>query len=234
MKDDVTKRLREPFSKAHIGKLPKVYCKKCTNSKVQCDEHKPAKCRTCKAYVSTAHLHVDFVGHAHITERLLDVDPDWNWEPMGLDSNGLPLLDEYGGLWIRLTVGGLTRVGYGDADGRKGGDATKAAISDAIKVAAMRFGVALDLWKKEGADATAEPAAKPRTEEPTLTPAQRAGQLRALIAQRGKQEDKTIDDIAAEFHEWSGKKYEINTASVAVLSEYLAHIQNMQESDHDR
>jgi hypothetical protein len=223
VKDDVTKKLREPFSRVHIGKLPKVYCKKCTNSKVQCDEHKPTKCRTCKAYVSPAHLHVDFVGHAHITERLLDVDPEWNWEPMGLDSNGLPLLDEYGGLWIRLTVDGLTRVGYGDADGRKGGDATKAAISDAIKVAAMRFGVALDLWKKEGADAP-ETVAKPRSEEATVTPAQRAGQLRGLIATIGKQDDKTIDDIAAEFREWSSGK-EINTASVAVLSEYLAHIQ---------
>lgn len=219
------KDLRAPFPKEHIGKLPKVYCKKCTNQKVQCDEHKATKCRTCKAYISPAHLHVDFVGHAHITERLLNVDPDWNWEPMGVGSNGLPLLDEYGGLWIRLTVGGFTRIGYGDADGRKGGDATKAAISDAIKVAAMRFGVALDLWKKEPGEAAVPGlSAKAATDEPVLTPAQRAGQIRAAIAAIGKKEDKSLDDIASEFREWSDGK-EINTASVAVLAEYLDHIQ---------
>jgi hypothetical protein len=48
-----------------------------------------------------------------------------------------------------MTVLGITRPGYGAAgDGKQGPDAVKECISDAIRNAAMRFGVALDLWAK--------------------------------------------------------------------------------------
>jgi len=220
--EEIDKKLREPFTRKQIGKLPKVWCKNCSNPKVECTKHQIKKCGVCKNSLTEAHNHVDFVGHAHVTERLLDVDPTWNWEPMGIDANGLPMLDEHGGLWIKLTIGTETRIGYGHADGRRGGDPTKVAIGDAIRIAAMRFGVALEQWMKDTPDPVAEkPAPK---EEPTLTPQQRAGELRKLIAGIGFQDDKTIEDIAAEFHEWSGKRSEINTASVAVLAEYLEHL----------
>jgi hypothetical protein len=51
-------------------------------------------------------------------------------------------------MWIRLTVCGVTRLGYGHPDGKKGGDAIKELIGDALRNAAMRFGAALDLWHK--------------------------------------------------------------------------------------
>ena len=79
----------------------------------------------------------------------LKVDPEWTWEPVAVEPSGLPMLDSNGGLWIRLTVCGVTRLGYGDADGKRGGSAVKEAIGDALRNAAMRFGVALDLWSKE-------------------------------------------------------------------------------------
>jgi hypothetical protein len=60
----------------------------------------------------------------------------------------LPALDRNGGLWIKLTVCGVTRYGYGAADGKSGGDAMKEMIGDALRNAAMRFGAALDLWHK--------------------------------------------------------------------------------------
>jgi len=120
-------KLREPFPPEQVGKLPK------------------------------GGTQLDFVGHGFITARLLDVDPLWNWEPVALDPTGLPLLDEHGGLWIRLTVCGVTRLGYGDAGGRKGPDATKVAIGDALRNAGMRFGLALDLWCKGDADAIPAP-----------------------------------------------------------------------------
>lgn len=94
---------------------------------------------------------LSYVGHAAITARLLDVDPLWTWEPMGTTAEGLPLLDADGGLWIRLTVNGMTRIGYGHAPGSKApGDRTKELIGDALRNAAMRFGAALDLWHKGG------------------------------------------------------------------------------------
>jgi hypothetical protein len=137
---DRLKLLREPFPPSQIGKLPK------------------------------GGIQLDFVGHGFITARLLEADPFWNWEPVALDDRGLPLLDEFGGLWIRLTVCGVTRLGYGDAGGRKGNNAVKEAIGDALRNAGMRFGLALDLWCKGDPDAPQPPTA----EEKAL------GELRAL------------------------------------------------------
>jgi hypothetical protein len=84
-----------------------------------------------------------------VTRRLLEVDPEWNWEPLSFDDQGLPLFDERGGLWIKLTVCGVTRIGYGEPQGSDTYDRIKGAIGNAIRVAAMRFGVALDLWAKD-------------------------------------------------------------------------------------
>ena len=102
---------------------------------------------------------LDYVGHAAITDRLLAVDPSWGWEPLALTPSGLPLLDDEAGLWIRLTVAGVTRLGYGAAsagEGRAPGDKTKERIGDALRNAAMRFGVGLDLWSKEDLPGAAE------------------------------------------------------------------------------
>lgn len=125
------KKLREPFAPNQIGKLPK------------------------------GGVTLDFVGHAHVTARLLDVDPLWEWAPVSFDEHGLPQLDEYGGLWIRLTVCGHTRLGYGDAGGKKGPNAVKEAIGDALRNAGMRFGIALELWAKGDLDATPPPQRTP-------------------------------------------------------------------------
>ena len=56
-----------------------------------------------------------------------------------------------GGLWIKLTVCGVTRLGYGNAAGKSYmdiGAREKEVIGDALRNAAMRFGAALDLWHK--------------------------------------------------------------------------------------
>ncbi|WP_221937330.1 hypothetical protein [Novosphingobium lindaniclasticum] len=103
-----------------------------------------------------------------MTHRLLDTDPEWFWEPVAFGQDGLPALDRNGGLWIRLTVLGVTRLCYGDADGKQGGNAIKEAIGDALRNAAMRFGAALDLWHKgdlHGDDGDhAEETGKPQTD----------------------------------------------------------------------
>lgn len=123
-------KCRDPFPPSQIGKLPK------------------------------GGMFLDFVGHGYLTARLLDVDPTWNWEPVALDDHGLPLLDEFGGLWIKLTICGVTRLGYGDAGGRKGPNAIKESIGDALRNAGMRFGLALDLWCKGDPDAPEAPKPK--------------------------------------------------------------------------
>ena len=110
MNDEGHKALRAPFPPEQIGLLPK------------------------------GGRQLQFVGHADVTDRLLSVDPEWSWEPLGYTPEGLPALDRFGNLWIRLTVCNTTRIGVGD------GGSMKECIGDALRNASMRFGVALDLW----------------------------------------------------------------------------------------
>jgi len=138
--------LREPFAAHQISKLPKLTCQDCT--KRQCQKHEKKRCQHCGAWISTAHVDLDYVGHAALTDRLLDADPLWTWEPLAYDTQGLPAYDQVGGLWIKLTVCGHSRLGYGDAQGKSGPNAVKECIGDALRNAAMRFGAALDLWHK--------------------------------------------------------------------------------------
>ena len=100
------------------------------------------------SYLPKGGAKLAYVGHAALTDRLLDADPAWAWEPLAMAPNGLPVMDELGGMWIRLTVCGVTRLGYGHAGSKTGGDAIKEVIGDALRNAAMRFGAALDLWHK--------------------------------------------------------------------------------------
>lgn len=135
--------LRKPFPESAVGKLPR------------------------------GNTQLDYVGHAAVTDRLLAVDPTWTWEPMGVSEAGLPLflVDDKGqpsALWIRLTVKGVTRIGVGTLAGSRGLDPYKELISDAIRNAAMRFGVALDLWSKEELE-SAPKATKPRGNHPAGT-----------------------------------------------------------------
>ena len=172
MDAEIAKKLREKFDVKQIGLKPKITCRACSKSPTrECGEHKKQSCRECGQWITPRHMHVEFVGHANVTDRLLEVDPTWSWEPVGFDQRGLPALDANGGLWIRLTVAGVTRIGYGGADGKEGDDAVKEAISDAIKVTAMRFGVGLDLWRKEEASGKTsdEPSVQRQNGAPTVS-----------------------------------------------------------------
>lgn len=135
--------LRAEFPDHQVSLLPKPMKKR-----EEMDKLPKGICRECGNYHATSSvLHLDYVGHAAVTDRLLDADPNWSWEPLATE-NGLPKLDSTGGLWIKLTVCGVTRLGYGDAEGKTGGNAMKERIGDAIRNAALRFGVALSLWHK--------------------------------------------------------------------------------------
>ena len=138
--------LRMPFPAHQISKLPKPT--KAQTDAVRNDFKKGIRCQLCGAWHHPDVVHLDYVGHAALTDRLLDADPDWDWEPFAVDERGLPAFDKDGCLWIKLTVCGKTRIGVGDADGKTGGNARKEAIGDALRNAAMRFGAALDLWHK--------------------------------------------------------------------------------------
>lgn len=156
MNAEQSAKLRTPFDPSVIGKLPR----------------KTKEGKT---------IYLDFVGHAHVTNLLLDVDPEWTWEPMGTDERGLPAIatglgeaNEPVCLWIKLTVCGVTRPGFGS------GKSAKEAISDAIRNAAMRFGVALDLWAKEDLHASNGSAGDPRRDTGSSESGPSAGSQSAM------------------------------------------------------
>lgn len=143
-------QLAAPFPPERVEKLPKQLSKG-DRDRYQCREGTPASAdgHYCGGFHARA-IHLDYVGHAGVTDRLNAVDPFWSWEPMALTQLGTPLFTD-GGMWIRLTVLGITRLGFGDAAGKSGPNAIKEAIGDAIRNAAMRFGVATYLWSKSDA-----------------------------------------------------------------------------------
>lgn len=145
-RDTLLAKLREPFPPNHISKLPKESRSQIDARKA--DRNTAINCTICGGWHHKHAVHLDYVGHAALTDRLLDTDIEWSWEPVAFTPEGLPAFDRNGGLWIKLTVQGVTRLGYGAADGKSGGDAVKEIIGDALRNAAMRFGAALDLWHK--------------------------------------------------------------------------------------
>jgi hypothetical protein len=132
--------MRVPFSDNQISLLPKPLKKDSPKS----------DCKSCGGYHGQPAIHLEYVGHAALTDRLLECDPYWTWEPLHL-KDGLPAYDNIGGLWIKLTVCNVTRLGYGNAEEssyKEIGSREKEVIGDALRNASMRFGAALDLWHK--------------------------------------------------------------------------------------
>lgn len=105
---------------------------------------------------------LDYVGHAEITKILIEIDPEWSWQPVAWE-NGRPATHTQLGkitkrdgtvlefptvsMWGHLTLLGVTRVAVGSVEAHKA-DLDKELVSDFLRNAAMRFGIALDLWTK--------------------------------------------------------------------------------------
>lgn len=154
MTPDAAASLRAAFPDSMVGKLPK------------------------------GGTHLDYVGHAAVTDRLLAVDPLWTWEPMAYAPDGGPLIRLSGKdaeLWIWLTICGHRRPAVGTA-ATSAFDLSKQLVSDAIRNGAMRFGVALDLWSKEDL----HDVENPLPAEPLIDEA-RAAQIAATLNAAGKE-----------------------------------------------
>lgn len=133
--ESVWAKLREPFHPDRVLKLNKSY----TGRDGKYHE-----------------VMLDYVGHADVTDRLCRADPRWYWEALSYQ-DGQPQLDLNSettiGLWIRLFIHDdngelVSRLGYGSVS-RDAKEPIKELIGDALRNAAMRFGVALDLWRKD-------------------------------------------------------------------------------------
>jgi len=212
--------LRLPFPANQISKLPKPT--KAQTEKVRNDFKLGIRCTLCGAWHHKDVVHLDYVGHAALTDRLLDADPMWNWEPVSVDEKGMPVLDQTGGMWIRLTVCDVTRLGYGDADGKSGGNAVKERIGDALRNAAMRFGAALDLWHKgdlhaiEAADAEAEAIEEPK-QEPGFDAHAATKRIKGKLTL-----SETLDDLKDRWTQERDTIAEVKAASADMFAEIEA------------
>jgi len=228
-------KLREPFPPAETRYRPQPWCKACSEApRKVCQRHTEIKCQRCQQKLTEAHICLKFIGHAEVTNRLLNVDPFWQWEPLAYDERGLPQYDGNTGLWIRLTVCGVTRIGYGDATGKKGANAVKEIIGDAIRNAGMRFGMALNLWTKSdleliepGVEMPAELAEQigggfPDTEQnqpPASRPAPAAatpaapgpaeGRSAEQAPPAGESPDPVADAVLAKFYEQAKEQWKL-------------------------
>ena len=245
-------KLRAPFPPEVIGKLPRVTCADCRDRKVTCQKHSKKSCHVCGNYISEAHIHLDYIGHAEATDRLLSVDPEWSWEPFSLDG-GPALRQSLNGremnLWIALTVCGITRYGVGSVENtEKTFDAEKQLIGDAIRNAAMRFGMALELWAKTDLESTlddpAEEPAAPEGTKPAKAAAKRVQppaqakarptspveELRATAKAKGY---NAADVLFIDIETVTGEKVTaLEDLSPEGVEQFLAHLANGKEPAH--
>lgn len=141
--------LTSQFAADEIERLPKAVSKD-QSDKAKCERGTSASAdgHYCGGYHARA-VHLAYVGHAGITQRLCEVDPHWYLDLL-TDERGLPIIQD--GLWSgTLHVLDLERVGFGDAQTglpTKGADGAKIAYGDVLRNAAMRMGVATYLWAK--------------------------------------------------------------------------------------
>lgn len=110
----------------------------------------PASCNVCGGWHKPGAIHLDYVGHADLTRALIEIDPEWDWEPLAYDTDGSPLVTQRKGqlvMWGKLTLLGRTRLCVGTCDADKP-EAEKELIGDLLRNGGMRFGVFGSLWSK--------------------------------------------------------------------------------------
>lgn len=140
--------LTAPFSTDEIETLPRNL-QSGDRDRSQCRQGTTASAdgHYCGGYHARS-VHLSYVGHAGITTRLNEVvgPHGWEWEPVAWTPDPPEVRVPQVGreFWIRLTVLGVSKYGVGDDFN----GSAKQAISDALRNAAMRFGIATYLWSK--------------------------------------------------------------------------------------
>lgn len=211
----IWQRLAAPFPEDEIELLPKQLSKQ-NNQRAACNADNPDRNGLyCGGYHAPS-VHLHYVGHAGITTRLNEVvGPEgWSWEPVSRavdptllaqavasgDTDMVRLLMETAPpkivdncMWIRLTVNGVTKLGFGDAQGKTGANAVKEIIGDALRNASMRFGIGTYLWSKSAkAQAQVEQHAEPAAAGPAVDlPSGEVVKARVERALEGREQDPT-------------------------------------------
>lgn len=186
--------LRKAFAEGQIGQLPRVTCKDCSNKR--CSAHKYTKCKDCGAYTSPQHIHLPFVAHAIVTDRLNHDAPGWYFtiDTVKDSNDGEHVLAVVGTMHIGDKA--IPEIGEPNVKSFYGTE-LQSAIGNFIRRAAMRFGVAIDLWMKEEAVhvETSGEGAPPSERRPTRATGAKPPSPDALVAKGGPYSGLTPEEI---------------------------------------
>lgn len=146
-RDPIWEHLARPFPDSWVEKLPKNL-RKNDDRKARCEDTPAGRTVSadghfCGGWHAKA-LHLDYIGHAGVTMRLNeDVGPEnWSLEPLGVLDNGLPAHTGQA-FWVKLTILGVSKIDLAESF-----SSTQEAWGDALRRAAMRFGIGTYLWSK--------------------------------------------------------------------------------------
>lgn len=127
-----------------------------------------SRCDVCGGWHEQPSIHLDYMGHADVTEALIKIDPFWTWRPAAINQSSggpaiVPSLGKAGMMvmWAYLTILGKEMLCVGTAQQSKE-ELEKELIGDMIRNGALRFGIAVRLWSKadhEDVKDTPEPIA---------------------------------------------------------------------------
>jgi len=125
------------------------------NAQIQVDLRKPFDSRLLSK-VNKGFGAIDTINHAVVTDRLNKVCPGWTMgEPQFITVDGADGMKHCLAVVNWMQIGTVRRYEIGESERPSTfGDEAKKAMSDWIKRAAMRFGVAIDLWAKEDLNVT--------------------------------------------------------------------------------
>lgn len=169
----------------------------------------PGRCDECGGWHGLPAVHLDYMGHADVTEALILIDPFWNWRPAAINPDtGGPMVnrrDKTLTMWGYLTVLGVERLCVGTCVADKF-EPEKELIGDMLRNGALRFGIAVRLWSKAdhvdmadvdepGAPAAPAPVGDPGPAEPAGAPVDRNAGGRAAL-DRPARADKARQDVA--------------------------------------
>jgi len=176
-------------------------------------------------------MYLDYVGHADLTKILISIDENWTWEPLEI-RDGAPVIvvnGETASMWIRLTLLGKSMLGVGTCKAEKD-DAPKELIGDALRNAAMRFGIAINLWSKSDSAETNAPASRPQASAPRASQPSSTGKPQAKAGNKASEKqlglisklskEKGITNILARAN-----------ATIAVPVESLSELSSKEASE---
>jgi hypothetical protein len=145
-------------------------------------------------------INLAYVSHAEITRILIEIDPNWSWEPVEWQ-NGRPavhVVNDMATMWGRLTLLGKPMIGCGTAKSNKP-DLDKELIGDFLRNAAMRFGISLSLWSRQEWDSSNSNVAELPVPRPEFVAKSRANHPTSQSVDEVV--EKLVDTFGGEFVE---------------------------------